>query len=480
MLVAAGIVLVGGVAAVRLDLDESAPVPVPAAAGESPDPRGPGGNAGRAAPPAPEPVAPLPDRLAGLVADESLRARTFGVSVTTGDGREVFTHSAAAQLVPASSQKLLVAAAALTTLGPEFRYETALHATAAADVDGVVHGDLVLVGSGDPALGTPQYHGLVPERPRTPLEALADRAVASGVRRVTGGVVGDPGVFPHEPIAPGWIGRYLERGHTARSSGLTAEGGRRLFVEGGRLRSEPSADPAATAAAALHGLLVERGVDIEGSAGSSAAPPPTAVRLATVESPPLRDLLRYTVQRSDNQLADALFRTIGLAGGDATWSGAARAVGDALGPFGSDGSRPSLADGSGLSRSNRVSPAFLTALDVAMTRSHMGPVWRDLMAVAGRSGTLERRLSGTVADGRLRGKTGSLVDVSSLSGSVEGPGGRRYHFAVVGNRLDRDGQRALRQLQDLVVLVLAEDLHDCAWVGVPGAARDERQLRCRS
>ncbi|MEX2619218.1 MAG: D-alanyl-D-alanine carboxypeptidase/D-alanyl-D-alanine-endopeptidase [Egibacteraceae bacterium] len=414
-------------------------------------------------PPQPDLNPPLPQRLAGLVAHEGVAGQVVGVSVTDADGRPVFEHHAGAHLLPASAQKLPVAAAALATLGPDFRYETMLRATSRPEPGGVLHGDLVLVGSGDPALATPQYGQLRPDRPRTPLEALADRVTAGGITRITGAVLGDPGVFPHQPQAPGWVPRYLEQGNTTRSSGLTAEGGRRLFIEGGRVRSVPAADPATTAAAALHALLVERGVVIDGGAAATATPPPAPVNVGGVTSPPLLDLLRYTLQRSDNHLADAIFRTIGTASGDATWAGSAAATRQALEALGLDLAGTAMADGSGLSRGDRLSATFLTALDARMTDSTHGSVWRSLMAVAGESGTLQRRLVGSVAEGRLRGKTGSLQDVMTLSGTVIGPDGSRFHFAVLGNDLDGPGMQAVRRLQDLVVLALAEDLYGCAW-----------------
>lgn len=179
------------------------------------------------------------------------------------------------------------------------------------------------------------------------------------------------------------------------------------------------------------------------------------------------DLLRYTVQRSDNHLADGIFRTIGAAAGDASWSGSAAATQRALSALGLQVAGTALVDGSGLSRSARLSPAFLTALDVQMTGSGYGPEWQSLMAVAGESGTLTRRLVGSVAERRLRGKTGSLRDVVSMSGVVVGPQAPRYHFAVVGNDLDQAGKDAVRRLQDLLVLALAEDLYECRWVPAP-------------
>jgi hypothetical protein len=88
--------------------------------------------------------------------------------------------------------------------------------------------------------------------------------------------------------------------------------------------------------------------------------------------------------------------------------------------------------------------------------------------VSGESGTLRRRLGGTVAAGRVLGKTGSLRDVRSLSGAVTGPQGRRYHFAVIGNGLTAEEDAAVRVLQDELVLALTEDLYECVWVTVAG------------
>jgi serine-type D-Ala-D-Ala carboxypeptidase/endopeptidase (penicillin-binding protein 4) len=209
-------------------------------------------------------------------------------------------------------------------------------------------------------------------------------------------------------------------------------------------------------------LLAERGVSLGGATGSTRTPPPAPVAVGAVHSPPLIEILRYMVQRSDNHIADAMFRTIGAhttgAGG---WHGAAEGVAGALADLGLDWSGTSLADGSGLSRDDRLTPRFLTSLDAAMTGSSLGPQWQSLMAVTGESGTLLRRAVGTVAQGRVRAKTGTLNDVRALAGTVAGPAHTRYHFAVLGNALDADGRRAVLTLQDRLVITLADDLLGC-------------------
>lgn len=444
--------------------------------------------------PTPEPAvnAALQGRLGTLVADPALAGASVAVHVTDAAGDEVFDHHAGDPLLPASTVKLVTAAAALAELGPDFRFTTTVHATAVPGTGGVLEGDIVLVGGGDPVLGSPTFGARVaPQRPRTPLEVLADRVAATGVRRVTGRVLGDPTVLPHEPEAPGWLERYLARGDATRASGLTLDAGRRLFVSGGQLQSAPATDPAAEAAAALTVLLRERDIAVDGTPGVTHDPPPAAHVLAAVESPPLQDLLVYMVQRSDNHLADAVFRALGAASGDGSWAGSAAATRAALAPLDLDWHGTFLADGSGLSRDDRLTARLLTTLDARMQASNRSEQWRELMAVSGRSGTLRRRLLGTVAEGRLAGKTGSLRDTRSLSGTVVGPDGNRYHFAVIANGLRGESVALARELQDALALALAEDLYGCERVIVePGqtagatpapedtAAEPVTELRC--
>jgi serine-type D-Ala-D-Ala carboxypeptidase/endopeptidase (penicillin-binding protein 4) len=428
------------------------------------------------APVAPEAVVASPAatpaflaRLAEVLADPDLPTDgRLAVSILDRQGRLVLDHHAGEALIPASTQKLLTAAAALVALGPDHRYTTRVVATAVPGPDGVLTGDLILVGGGDPALASPTFmEQVLPDRPHTPLAALADQLVAGGLTRVTGDVLGDPTVFADEPIPSGWLDSYLADLDGTPVSGLTIDGGRRMFMRNGRLQGVPAPDPAAEAAAALLTLLQQRGVVIDGGATSTRVPAPAAALLGEIAGPALHDLLRYTVQHSDNGLADGIFRSIGAAAGDPTWHGAAAAVYRALEPLRLEWTGAALADGSGLSRDDRLSAGLLAGLDARMTSSSLGQEWQDLMAVAGSSGTLRRRLVGTVAEGRLRGKTGSLRDVRSLSGLVVGPDGTGYHFAIIANGLGDAEKAAARALQDTLPLALAEDLFGCERIPVP-------------
>lgn len=393
----------------------------------------------------------------------------LGVAVTDSAGRPVYDRGAERSLIPASTQKLVTAAGALAVLGPEHRFTTEVRATAEPDAAGVLAGDLVLVGGGDPSLATPAFTEEVnSERPATPLAALADAVAEAGITRVTGRVVGDDSALPRDPVPTGWLDRYLERGDGTRSSGLTIDAGRRLFErDDGVLQSAPADDPAQEAAAGLDRLLEAREITVEQEPAVPEQPPEAPVEIGTVTSPPLTELLDYTVQRSDNHLADAIFRAVGAAEGDGSWAGAGAAMPQVLDVLGLDWEGSVLADGSGLSRDDRLSAILLTALDERMSASNMGTEWERSFAVTGESGTLRGRLTDTVAERRVRGKTGSLADVRTLSGHVLGPDGARYHFAVLGNDLGPETDAAVRSLQDEVMLALAEDLYGCVRVPLP-------------
>lgn len=426
-------------------------------------------------------------------------AEGVGLLVTDEYGREVVAHRPDATMLPASTLKIVTAAAALSTFGPDARFRTRVEVTAPVDEGGVLAGDLVLIGSGDPVLATPEYRRWVyPARPRTPLEDLADAIVATGIKDVTGDLVGVSDRFDGPNVAEGWPDRYFSSLDARYAEGLTVDAGLRTIVTYPEPDPEPdddgdgvpagppdpadadeadatsngepppdvepivrvdhAADPAAHAAGELARLLEDRGVFVRGEARSGSPAGPTIGRLAWAESPPLLELLQFAVKRSDNQIADALFRAVGRARtGTGSFASGDRALRQVLDRYGvaHDGAR--FADGSGLSRDDRTTARLLVDLDRAMRQSRHAGTWGSLMAVTGRSGTLETRLRGTAADGRFSGKTGTLRDVSGLVGTVTGGGPQRYHLAVVAND-PGEARWASRTLADELILLLVGDL----------------------
>ena len=390
-------------------------------------------------------------------------------------GRVVFGHQASTPVLPASTQKLAVAGAALARFGPGHRFTTTVTTTAAPNARGVLKGDVIIVGGGDPALAQPDFAAVEPDRPRTPLERLAIAIKRSGIRRIHGRILADPSFFASEPRAAGWPPRYFESLDATRITGLTVDAGRRIFRRGGLLQADAAADPARQCATVLIRLLRERGVKVVGKAGVVRGGTSAGRVLGRVNSPPLGVMLRYMVQRSDNHLADMVFRSLGASTGDSTWVGAAAATAQFLAPLRLDWTGIVLADGSGLSRANRVTPAFLAQLQGHLWSSNLQQQWVQLLAVTGRSGTLSGRLVGTVAEGRVFGKTGSLRDVSALVGTVAGTKGRLLHFAIVGNQLESSSPT--RAVADSTVLAMAEEIQDCRRVQRPPRVRGKGKQR---
>lgn len=453
-------------------------------------------------PPA-DPHAALRARLLAVLADPGLALPDGTVSVAIRDaaGRTVLDVEADRPLLPASTQKLVTAAAALQALGPDHRFVTQAVATGPVGDDGTLDGDLVLVGSGDPVLGTAGYGRYVyPVRPRTPLEELAVRIRTRGILRVAGHVVADSGRFAGVTTAPGWKQRYFWDFDARHITGLTVDGGLVVALllpdEEGTAKSEGMAAPDATATEApdpgvlleavpddvhpdvvlrlsedperdaarqFQRLLEARSIAVRPEVAVDPAPASGTV-IAAVESDPLRDILRHTVQRSDNHAADTLFRELGVrVMGDGTWEGGAQGVRQALGGLGLPWSGVVLADGSGLSRSDRLTAAFLAELDVAMAASSMGDVWTSLMAISGREGTLRHRLRGTAGEGRFFGKTGTLDDVAAVAGHVTGPAGAVFHLAVVGNDVHGGEREVVRRIVDQLTLALVAEVDGAPW-----------------
>jgi D-alanyl-D-alanine carboxypeptidase/D-alanyl-D-alanine-endopeptidase (penicillin-binding protein 4) len=146
-------------------------------------------------------------------------AATWGIQVVSLDtGRVLFAHNAGKAFIPASNAKLFTVAMALQELGPERRLRTSLYAAARPGPDGILAGDLVLYGRGDPTLMRPWTGG--PPRP-DPLEDLVRQLQAQGVRSIQGDLVGDDSCFDAPPFAPGWAWEDLRFAYGAEPTALT-------------------------------------------------------------------------------------------------------------------------------------------------------------------------------------------------------------------------------------------------------------------
>ncbi|MEJ7584012.1 MAG: D-alanyl-D-alanine carboxypeptidase/D-alanyl-D-alanine-endopeptidase [Acidimicrobiales bacterium] len=372
----------------------------------------------------------LQGELAQIVA-QSPEATCLTVSV---GGRVVYQHNPDVGLVPASAQKLVTATAALAELDPEGRLRTRVLA-ASAPSDGVVPGDLWMVGGGDPLLATKPYLDHFEHQPQvhTSLEALADAVKAAGVTRVQGRIVGDDSRYDRDRYPDAWPQRYLDQNQSGPLSALSVNDGYTTWparqMEGAE-EETAATDPPAHAAATLQDLLGERGVTVEGTAASGQAPE-EVVEIARVDSRPMRAIVGQMLNESDNQTAELLVKELGRKRGDGPTTDAGVAVvAESMRRLGLTRTGTGPTDGSGLDEGNRTTCALLMhVLDRAGPTSLIG----ESLAVAGETGTLAERFATSAAKGRLRAKTGTLNTVTALAGFATARQGPVLTFAYVAN-----------------------------------------------
>jgi serine-type D-Ala-D-Ala carboxypeptidase/endopeptidase (penicillin-binding protein 4) len=353
-------------------------------------------------------AAPLERKLArALVVPNVSPARSAAVALDLETGEVVFSQNAGRSLAPASTAKLPLTYALLTTLGPSFRIQTEVLGRG-EQRGSVWQGDLVLVGRGDPTLS------------RTDLARLAALVRAKGIARVTGSVVGDESWFDARRMAPGWRASFF----IDQSPPLSA-----LVVDRARYRGAVSRNPALAAAALFREELRRGGIaacrPTTGRAGAYGLP------LAAVVSPPLGAIIRFMDRESDNFTAELLLKELGaVVAGQGTTPAGARVVTRELAAAAVPLAGVRIVDGSGLSRLDRLTANALGALlEAAWADPTLRRPFFDALPVAGINGTLEDRMRRPPARGRVVAKTGTTREASGLAGYVGG----RYAFAVLQN-----------------------------------------------
>lgn len=377
----------------------------------------------------------LRDRLAAAMADDGSAGGAWVFDAdANGDGR-LFSDNGSQARIPASNQKLFTTAAFLGELGPTGRLQTRVYATGklGGAGDSVVGGDLVIVGDGDPAFGTPDF-ARANDQPVTRVSQLARNVARAGVKQIKGRVLADDTIFDRERRA----GPDL-----SPLSGLSFNNG----YAGGGYASAPEL----VAAKALKEALRKRGVRVAGKVGHANLPQSTLERrpLASVASPTAAKLIEETNVPSNNFYAEMLLKRLGASDGA---KGTRHRGNNKVEAFAESlGTDVQAVDGSGLSRKNRASPEEVGKLLVAMLEVDGAAAFRDSLPVAGREGTVADRMEGTAAEGNCQTKTGTLSDVSALSGYCEA-GGHTLVFSALMNSANID---AARNAQDRIAAAVA-------------------------
>ena len=348
--------------------------------------------------------------------------KAMAVDAFASEPQPEVAYSAGEALMPASTTKLLTAAAVLKAMGPQARFTTTVTRKGR---------QIFLIGGGDPQLTSfpsPQQvnaNASLLRLARQTRDALLTAGVTSVRLRY------DDSLFAGPSTQPYWRDDFLSLGIVAPITALMADGGRLNPPASPR-----SPDPSLTAAQTFAALLRQEGVEVQGEVVPQ---PADGLEIASVESPPLADLVEHMLLVSDNTEAEVLAHHAGLELlGDATFAGGALATLQELEGLGVDTRGLVLNDGSGLSRGNRISPLQLLAVLRSAIETDPDALWPIYtgLPVAGFDGSLAIRFSGpdsVWARGTVTGKTGTLTGTSALAGLAVDRDGQLLTYAVMTN-----------------------------------------------
>jgi len=461
----------------------------------------------------------LTEELRQLLASPRIGRMRVGLEILLLDDPPaiVLEHHSNDLFKPASNQKILTTAAALALLPADFSFRTLLAHR---------RDDLIVIGSGDPAIGDP----VLARAAHEPITALfhewSAKLLAAGVSRIRGNLVFDDFIFEQEHLNPSWeeqfasqmqnwwvapvgglnfndncvdvvvkpgrdIGSpgevtlipntpYLRLENTSKTAGRGEPSVRRsgngtvtVRVSGPVSRAgDPNnplsltiTDPGMFFASTLRTCLAAKGIAVDGKTRrervrTETGMIPADLQIIAVHEQDLPDILLRCNKNSQNLFAEALLKALGAYVGttDAPRVGGyetgRKVIELFLRKLGLSCEGCVIDDGSGLSHSNRVTPAVLASMLLYMDRHSRKKEWLASLAEAGeRSGTLKRRMK--ELRGKVYAKTGHISGVSALSGYVFGPGGRRYAFCILCNDTGRARGLSADSLQDTICRKLA-------------------------
>lgn len=366
-------------------------------------------------------------------------------------------------LIPASTTKLLTTETAVHLLGEKFRWMTQLEYSGTIDEAGILHGNLYIVGSGDPSLGTNKagatsYSALASDF----IEALRTK----GIKRVNGDIVLQTAVFKTNkmqtlPANVVWLENgsyYLPVGSTreinpqnekliAKQTNPFVESKNYYYIspyikqmvyaekfEGGYLTTKLPEVPAFFANT-LRTTMVKRGIPVMGKVVSKVtdANPEKRELITNYSSPTLSEIIFYTNQHSDNALAEATLRMVGFQKeGDQTLESGRNVVVEHLKSIGFDTNGLTYMDGSGLSRNNLVTPISQVKFLTGLMNEKFYNSYLESLPVAGQTGTLKKSFFGN-GYGQIFAKTGTLNKVKALAGYLKTTTGKTLVFSLLIN-----------------------------------------------
>lgn len=449
------------------------------------------------------------------LADPALDVANVGIFIQDPATRQIIYQQNQHRLfMPASNEKLVTTAAGLTTLGPDFKFVTRLY-TAGTVENGVLHGNLYIVGSGDPTLSGRFHDGAMTRD----LQNWADSLEAAGITKIDGDIIADANIFDDRRIGNGWAYDDLSYWYAAEISGLSFNDNCiNVFITPGdsagapaHLEYEPKTsyitmendlvtvpadslthydyhradgtnhmrffgqisqsrglikdyitvhNPALYTSTVFSEVLSEQGITTAGkireiSYKDTIPEYGKMTQLVAYPSPPLSEIVEVINKKSQNFYAEQLFKLVGLKRtGEGSFSGGRQGVNSFLAGIGIETEHMHVMDGSGLSRRNLISPFQIGTVLRYMYSGKNSDYYLESLPIGGGDGTLGSRFKGSVAAGRVRAKTGYVGFVRSLSGYVQTKDDHQLIFSILVNHYVTNTS-VINEFQDNVVTLLA-------------------------
>jgi D-alanyl-D-alanine carboxypeptidase/D-alanyl-D-alanine-endopeptidase (penicillin-binding protein 4) len=398
------------------------------------------------------------------------------IDVKTGE--IVAQHDMNRSLITASTMKIVTTATALALLGEDYRYKTLLEYEGEIK-DGILYGNIFIKGGGDPSLGSNRFGA------NNSMSQVLARWGAEikklGITKIEGKIIGDASIFHSQSIPDNWPWADIGNYYGAGAVGLCLnENMYEIHLKTGKKQGEPvvlkywdetmrdlqfvteattgeagSGDNSYIYGAPYTTLRYIRGTlppnesdfVIKGS-----IPDPVRKTIFTQFSPPLRDIIHWTNQKSVNLFAECLLNTIGLVktGLGSTKAGLAEVL-----KYWENKGIPTegmfLQDGSGLSPNNTITPYQMATLLRKITQESYYGAFLSSLPIAGESGTLASMCKDTPAEGRIQAKSGYMSRVRCYAGYATTLSGRRLAFAFFGNNYSDSPRKMKEKWEDLMI-----------------------------
>ncbi len=449
-----------------------------------------------------------------FIQSSSLKYAGIGIKVVETDTKKVVcSYNDNLALCPASTMKTLTTATALELLGPAYRFETKIICDGEINNDGLLEGNLLIVGSGDPSLGS----SYLQDEKNAFLKGWLTAIQKAGIKAITGNIISIDDLYGYEGVSNRWIWEDLGNYYASATYGISLfDNTYQLFLRSGAINTTPSVlytepeingltfenhlkttniasdsvyihgmplsnerklygslppnrnsisvkgdipDPGLFLAQTLTNYLNTNGITIHGKSSTSRTEMITLAEkykeIYVHQGNTLEEIIKITNFRSNNHFAEHLFYKIGWNNSQACTENVPTLAAEKIASFwkqkGIDTSGLFQYDGSGLSNANGVTASFLTSMLVYMQKqSQYADIFYQSLPLAGKEGTVKSFLKGTTLEGKARIKSGSISKVQTYTGYYN-KNGKRYAFAILVNNFTGSRETLRNQMEKLLL-----------------------------